>query len=340
MNDGPSGIGVIGCGYWGINYVRVFTELPRARMVRAADQRSDRLQLLKQRFPSLVTCDDYQSVLTDPAIDAVVVATPATQHYAVVKECLLHGKHVLVEKPMTTRVDHAEELVSLAKGQGVNLMVGYTFLYNGGIRKVKSLLDSDDFGEVYYLYATRTNLGPLREDVSAIWDLAPHDISIFDYLLNQVPVQVSAIGARPLRNNREDVGFITLTYANGVVAHIHVSWADPQKVRQVVIVGSRKRIVFDDVNTMEQVRVFEKGVAPAEAEANSFGEYSYLVRDGDVISPKIEASEPLKNQCVHFLDVIEGRAAPLSDGTKGLEVARVMAAVEKSLSGHGRPVNV
>jgi predicted dehydrogenase len=340
MHGEPMKIGVIGCGYWGINYVRVFTELPRATVAGAVDRRPDRLQLMSQRFPTLVTCDDYETILIDPAIDAVVVATPASQHYAVVKECLRHGKHVLVEKPMTTRVDHAEELVSLANAQGVTLMVGYTFLYNGGIRKVKSLLKSDDFGEVYYLYATRTNLGPLREDVSAIWDLAPHDISIFDYLLDQTPVQVSAIGARPLRNNREDVGFITLTYANGVVGHIHVSWADPQKVRQVVIVGSRKRIVFDDVNTMEQVRVFEKGVAPAEAEANSFGEYSYLVRDGDVISPKIEASEPLKNQCLHFLDVIEGKATPLSDGRKGLEVARIMAAVEKSLSGRGYPVNV
>jgi predicted dehydrogenase len=333
-------IGVIGCGYWGINYVRVFTELPRAAVARVADRRLDRRQLIRQRFPSLLTCDDYQDILTDPAVDAVVVATPATQHYAMVKECLDHGKHVLVEKPMTTRVDHAEELVSLAAAQGVTLMVGYTFLYNGGIRKVKSLLNSDDFGEVYYLYATRTNLGPLREDVSAIWDLAPHDISIFDYLLGQAPMQVSAVGARPLRSKREDVGFITLTYANGVVGHIHVSWADPQKVRQVVIVGSRKRIVFDDVNTLEQVRVFEKGVAAADTEANSFGEYGYLVRDGDVISPKIEASEPLKNQCLHFLDVIEGKATPLSDGAKGLEVARIMAAVEKSLAGGGCPVDI
>jgi predicted dehydrogenase len=340
MSDKPKHIGVIGCGYWGINYVRVFSELPQVEVARAADRRVDRRQLLGQRFPALSTCEDYAEIVTDPDIDAVVVATPAVAHYTVVKECLQHGKHVLVEKPMTTRVDHAEELVGLAHEHQVTLMVGYTFLYNDGIRKVKSLLDSDDFGEVYYLYATRTNLGPLREDVSAIWDLAPHDISIFDYLLNQTPVQVSAIGVRPLRNKREDVGFLTLTYANGIVGHIHVSWADPQKVRQVVIVGSQKRIVFDDVNTLEQVRVFEKGVAPASAEANSFGEYGYLVRDGDVISPKIQAGEPLKNQCLHFLDVIEGKAAPLSDGAKGLEVARIMAAVEKSLAGHGCPIDI
>jgi predicted dehydrogenase len=340
MSDEPKRIGVIGCGYWGINYVRVFSELPGVEMARAADRRADRRQLLNQRFPALATCEDYAEIVTDPNIDAIVVATPAVAHYSVVKECLQRGKHVLVEKPMTTRVDHAEELLSLAREHHLTLMVGYTFLYHDGIRKVKSLLDSDDFGEVYYLYATRTNLGPLREDVSAIWDLAPHDISIFDYLLNQTPVRVSAIGARPLRNKREDVGFITLTYANGIVGHIHVSWADPQKVRQVVIVGSQKRIVFDDLNTLEQVRVFEKGVAPASAEANSFGEYSYLVRDGDVISPKIRGGEPLKNQCLHFLDVIEGKATPLSDGVKGLEVARIMAAVEKSLAGHGCPIDI
>jgi predicted dehydrogenase len=273
-------------------------------------------------------------------VDAVVVCTEATTHYAVTRRCLAAGKHVLVEKPLTTTVADAEALISLAESKGVTLMVGHTFLYNAGISKIKACIDQAEVGRVYYLYARRTNLGPIRQDVNALWDLAPHDVSIFSYLLDSVPEWVSAVGAKVLRNSREDVGFISLGYRDGIIGHIHVSWADPNKVREVVVVGSDKRVVFNDLSALERVRVFEKGVTPAPAEAVSYGEYHFLMRDGDIISPRIQVSEPLKNQSSHFLECVIGGSCPFTDGQDGLAVVQVMAAVDRSLERRGAPVEV
>jgi len=336
----PIGIGIIGCGYWGVNHVRVFSELPQANVVAVGDLRADRLKLAKQRFPTVRTYQGYEELLGDSEIEGVVVSTPATTHYAIVKECLLNRKHVLVEKPMTTNIEQAEELAALAEEMYVVLMVGHTFLYNGGIRKMKACVDDDGLGRVYYLHATRTNLGPIRRDVNAIWDLASHDVSIFNYLLDSKPTWVSAVGAKVLRNGREDVGFITLHYPDDIVCNIHVSWADPNKVREVIVVGSNRRICFDDLNTMEQVRIFEKGVISEPAEAGSFDEFRLLVRDGDIISPRIESSEPLKNQDAHFLDCIRTGTRPLTDGRNGLDVVEVMVAIQDSAARNGAPVQV
>jgi predicted dehydrogenase len=233
-------------------------------------------------------------------------------------------------------------LINLAQSRGLILMVGHTFLYNPGVTKVKEYIGRGDLGRVYYLYARRTNLGPIRRDVNALWDLAPHDISIFNYLLDSVPEWASAVGAKVLRNCREDVGFISLGYPNDITAHIHVSWADPNKVREVVVVGSNKRIVFSDINTLEQVRVFEKGIAPvaAESEISSYGEYQLQIRDGDIISPRIEVSEPLKNQCVHFLECVAQGSRPLTDGWAGQAVVRVMEAIDRSIERKGAPVDI
>ena len=333
-------VGIIGCGYWGMNHIRVFSELPPATVVAVGDLRADRLKLVKQRFPTVRTCQKWEQVLGDSEIEGVVVSTPATTHYAITKECLLSEKHVLVEKPITTNIEQAEELVALAEEMGVVLMVGHTFLYNAGIKKVKTYIDDDDFGRVYYLYTIRTNLGPIRQDVNAIWDLAPHDVAIFNYLLDCKPTWVSATGAKVLRNSREDVGFITLHYPDDIIGNIHVSWANPNKVREVVVVGSNKRICFDDLNTGEQIRVFEKGVISEPAETGSFDEFRLLMRDGDVISPKIEASEPLKNQGAHFLDCIRTGTQPLTDGRNGLDVVEVMVAIQSSVARNGAPVQV
>jgi predicted dehydrogenase len=246
----------------------------------------------------------------------------------------------LVEKPITTQVAQAEELIALSESKAVTLMVGHTFLYNAGVRKVKSYIEEAKLGRIYYVYARRTNLGPIRKDVNALWDLASHDVSIFNYLLDGVPEWVSAVGIKALRNCREDVGFISLGYPDGIVGHIHVSWADPNKVREVVVVGSERRIVFNDLNTFEKVRVFEKGVSPTPAEASSYGEYHLLMRDGDIVSPKVEASEPLKNQARHFIDCIAQGGCPLTSGRDGLAVVRVMEAVDRSLECRGAPVEV
>jgi len=331
-------VGVVGCGYWGVNYVRVFNELPNSTVTRVCDQRLERLDFIKQRYPFVSTHTTLSDLLRDAHMSAVVVSTPSSNHYEVAKACFQAGKHVLIEKPLTTTVKHCEELIQLAADMERVLMVGHTFLYNAGIRKLKELVSKEEFGRMYYLHATRTNLGPIRQDVNAVWDLAPHDISIFNYILGTLPIHVSAVGSKQL-GEREDVAFITLTYPNNVIGNIHVSWADPNKVREIVAVGSSQRIVFDDLNNLEHIRVFEKGVTHQQ-EADSYGEFRLLMRDGDIISPKVEASEPLKNQALHFLDCIEKGQVPLTDGQNGLDVARVLVAVDKSLKKHGVPVEV
>lgn len=333
-------IGVIGCGYWGVNYIRVFNELADSHVTKVCDKRAERLNFARQRYPTVEVTRDPQDLLGDPDIDAVVISTPADSHFTLAEKGLLKGKHILAEKPLTTTVTEGEKLVDLAEKTSKVLMVGHTFLYNAGIRKMKECIHAEDFGRIYYLHSTRTNLGPIRSDVNAIWDLAPHDVSIFDYFLEAQPLWVSAIGSRLLGNSKEDVGFITLAYPGNVIGNIHVSWADPNKVREVVAVGSQRRIVFDDLNNLERVRIFEKGVSPSPAEADSFGEFRFLVRDGDIISPRIEPSEPLKNQCAHFLDCIEKAMRPLTDGQNGLEVVRVMEAVQESLGQRGTPVEI
>jgi predicted dehydrogenase len=337
---GQIGVGIIGCGYWGINYVRVFSELPETRVVVVCDRSAERLQEARRRFPSIPVTTDLGEVLKMSTVDVAIVCTEATSHYAVVCDCLANGKHVLVEKPMTTRVADGARLVELAESKGLRLMVGHTFLYNVGIRKVKAYITHGDVGRVYYIYARRTNLGPIRRDVNALWDLAPHDVSIFNYLLDGTPEWVSAVGACVLGNGREDVGFISLGYPNNVIGHAQLSWADPHKVREVVVVGSDKRIVFDDLNAQELVRVFEKGVKLMEPAAPTYGEYQFLMRDGDIIIPKIEASEPLKNQCKHFLECVIQGSSPLTDGKFGLDIVRVMVAVDRSVEQRGTPVQV
>jgi predicted dehydrogenase len=246
---------------------------------------------------------------------------------------------VLVEKPLTTTSADADKLIALAASNSTVLMVGHTFVYNAGIRKVKEYVEKGD-GRVYYLNARRTNLGPIRHDVNAIWDLAPHDIAIFNFLLDSSPEWVSAVSGKVLRNCRDDVGFISLGYPDNILAHIHVSWADPDKAREVVVVKSDRRIVFNDLNGLEQVRVFEKGVSPVEQEPLNYGEFRFEIRDGDIISPRIEAVEPLKHQCRHFLECVRMGKRPISSAVEGRQVVRVLEAVNRSIESKGVQVEV
>ena len=219
-------------------------------------------------------------------------------------------------------------------------MVGHVFVFNPGIEAVKRYLDRSIIGEIYYLYASRTNLGPIRDDVNVIWDLAPHDIAIYNFLLDSQPEWISAVGTAVLHHSREDVGFVTLGYPGGIVGHVHVSWANPSKVREVVVVGSNLRIAFNDVNPAEKVTVFEKGVTAAEIQPSSYGEYQLLIRDGDIISPRIDIGEPLKHQVLHFIDCIATGKRPLSDGYAGLAVIRCLEAIDQSIQGKGQPVQL
>jgi len=276
---------------------------------------------------------------SQPDVDAVVVCTEASTHFNVTRRLLMAGKHVLVEKPLTTIAADSEKLIDLAESNSAVLMVGHTFIFNAGVRKVKEYVQAED-GRVYYLYARRTNLGPIRRDVNALWDLAPHDIAIFNYLLDSTPQWVSAVGGKVLGNCRDDVGFISLGYPDNVLAHVHVSWADPDKAREVVVVKSDKRIVFNDLNGIEQVRVFEKGVSPVEHEPLNYGEFRFEIRDGDIISPHIEPVEPLKHQCRHFLECVRAGTRPISSGIEGRDVVRVLEAVNRSIELKGLQVEV
>ncbi|GJQ58194.1 MAG: oxidoreductase [Candidatus Scalindua sp.] len=331
-------IGIIGCGYWGINYVRVFNELADVTVVRVCDTNEERLVMMHRKFPYVFPTKRMEELLADEEVDAVVVSTEASTHYRITKECLLQDKHVLVEKPLTTTIEEGEELVQIAGERERMLMVGHTFLYNPAILKIKESLSSEDIGSIYYLQATRTHLGLIRSDVNAIWDLAPHDISIFSYLLDEQPLWVSAIGGNFL-NGRPDVGFITLGYPHNILGNIHVSWINSNKVRELSVVGSKKRIVFDDLNSMERVRIFEKGAA-LTGEADTFGEFQLQLRDGDIISPRIDSYEPLKSQCSHFISCVSNGHFPLTDGKNGLDVVRVMCAINLSLKKFGAPVSV
>jgi predicted dehydrogenase len=333
------GVAILGCGYWGVNYVRVFNELAEAQVVAVCDQRPERLKEVARRFPTVHLTTEADAAIRMDGVDAVVVCTTATTHHALTRCCLQAGRHVLVEKPLTTVSEDAEDLTELAEAASRVLMVGHTFLYNGGIRKVKEYMQQGA-DTIYYLYSCRTNLGPIRQDVNALWDLAPHDVAIFNFLLDSEPQWVSAVGARVLCNCREDVGFISLGYSHNVVGHLHVSWADPHKTREVVVVGSERRIVFNDLNGVEQVRIFEKGVRAIEPEPLNYGEYRFHIRDGDILSPRVEVGEPLKNQCRHFLECITRNVRPVSGGREGQAVVRVLEAVDRSVALQGAPVAV
>jgi predicted dehydrogenase len=333
-------MGLIGFGYWGPNYARVLNETPGAQVTVICDASADRLAQVRQRYAGVATCRDAAEVFARDDVDAVVIATPASTHQPLVAAALRHGRHVLVEKPMSLDTAGCDALCALAGSARRVLMVGYTFLYNSGVRKMKACMGEADFGQTYYLHATRTNLGPIRQDVNAVWDLAPHDVAIFNYLLDQQPEWVTAVGTSVLRSGREDIGFATLGYPNGVLGNIHVSWADPNKVREVVAVGSRRRVVFNDLNDAERVRYFERGVSVGEAVAESFGEFKLLVRDGDIVSPKVEPSEPLKNQCADFVAAIASGRRPLADCAFAAGVVRTLVAIEASMRERGKAVGV
>jgi len=336
----PVRVALIGFGYWGPNYARVLSDLPDAELTAICDSRPDRLSLVQRRYGSVAACATIDELFARDDVDAVVIATPASTHEALVHKSLTSGRHVLVEKPMALHPSGCDSACDLADSTGRLLMVGYTFLYNAGVRKMKEVMAADRFGQPYYLHATRTNLGPIRQDVNAAWDLAPHDVAIFSYLLDEQPLWASAIGTRVLKTNREDIAFATLGFANDVIGNIHVSWADPNKVREVVAVGSRRRVVFDDLNNVERVRVFERGVSADDPASDSFGEFKLLVRDGDIISPKVEPSEPLKNQCADFINAILTGRPPLADGRFGAGVVRTLVAMDKSMRSRGAAVEV
>jgi predicted dehydrogenase len=331
---------VIGCGQWGQNYLRVLSELEQTQLVAAFDLRPEVRARVALRYPGVRMCGSLEDVLADDTVQAVVVATEARSHTLVVAAALRAGKQVLCEKPLTLKLDEAIALAELAEACQRTLMVGHIFRYNAGVNALREAIYAPDFGDVYYLCLVRTNLGPIRPDVNAAWDLAPHDVSIVLHLLGQLPLRVSAHGFAYLQAGREDVVFITLELPNGVAAHLRVSWLDPRKVREITVVGSRKMAVLDDLQPVEGLRIYDKGAQPEPAPYASFGEFQHVVRSGEVRIPPIRGDEPLREQVRHFAHAVQTGQRPLSDGWDGVRVVAVMEAVERSLHAGGAPVEL
>jgi predicted dehydrogenase len=330
------GIGLIGCGQWGLNYLRAFSELEGCRLVSACDVSADRLREAERRNPGLRTTADLSVLVSDPEVDAVVIATQATRHYAAAIGVLEAGKDCLVEKPMTTDVEQARRLRDSAQANSRVLMVGHVFRYNPAINYMRQLLSTGALGELQYLYFTRTNLGPIRSDVNVVWDLMTHDVSILLHFMNQRPAWVSGQGAAYLRSDYEDVAFASIGFNGGVVANIRASWLDPRKVREITVVGTSKMAVFNDLDPTEPVRIYDKGTV-REPSYESFGEFKLVTRSGDVVSPAIPASEPLKNQCQHFLKAVATRGPVLSDAEDGIRVVEILTAINRSIGEKGVP---
>jgi predicted dehydrogenase len=332
----PIRIGIIGCGYWGPNLVRNFLELEDCRVRAIAEIDERRLEHLANRFRDVRLTRDYRELLADDGIDAVVVATNLAAHYPVARDALAAGKHVLVEKPLTDDPRQALELVTAAEARGLVCMTGHTFLFNQAILDVRRRLAGGELGKVLYLHTQRTNLGPVRGDTNVVWDLAAHDVSVFLFLLGEPPVAVTAQGGAYLRPGRVDVTFVSLRFASGAIGNIHVSWLDPCKVRKLTVIGDRKMLLFNDLESMEPIRIFDKGMEK-DRHYETFGEFHYVLRDGDILIPKITLAEPLKGECAAFLEAVRSGQPPVSDGRFGLEVVRVLAAIQDSLDRGGLP---
>ena len=333
MSDGNLRVGVIGAGYWGPNLVRNLFEAPDAEAVAVADLSDDRLDAVRKRYPSVRTTTRYQELLSDRAIDAVCVATPVSTHHAIASEALRAGKHVLVEKPLARTVDEAESLVALAAEAKRVLMVGHTFVYNPAVRKVREIVESREIGDVYYVDSQRVNLGLHQFDINVLWDLGPHDISIVLYWLGEEPEWVSCTGACYIQANIEDVAFLSMGFPSGALAHAHLSWLAPGKRRAMTVIGSKRMVVYDDVEVAEKVKVFDHGVERMDPD-----ELRRSYRAGDIHAPHIATTEALQIQVRDFIGAIRSGRPPLSDGLAGLRVVRVLEAAMRSLRQGGTRV--
>jgi predicted dehydrogenase len=333
-------IGLIGAGYWGPNLARNFVEMNDSELVAVADLDQAKLDKMKSRFPKIITTRIYQD-LFDLNLDGVVIATPPITHYKFASECIENGLHVMVEKPLVLNSPQGEKLVQLAAQKQRILMVGHTFEYNPAVRYIKEVIDSGELGEVYYIDAVRANLGLFQPNVNAMWDLAPHDISIVLYLLGQEPLSVSSEGGMYVTKKikQHDVVYMHMRFPEGVLATIRLSWLDPAKTRRITVVGSKKMLIYDDVATTEKVKIYDKGVETPDY-VEKYEDFQCSYRYGDITAPHISGEEPLRMECQHFLDCIKYGWQPQSDGESGVRVVRVLEAAEKSLHGSGGQVQV
>ena len=333
----PIRVAVIGFGYWGPNLVRNLNEIHEADVVAVCDSNSAALERVRRRYPAIRCETDVSAVLADPAIEAVVVSTPVGTHHGIARQALEAGKHVLVEKPLAGSVAGASDLIAVGREHERVVMTGHTFLYSPAVNFIRDQLQTGKIGTPFFISMSRVNLGQHQEDVSVVWDLGPHDFSILRYWLGESPVWVSAFGRSCVIPNRTDVAFVNLAFASGTIAHVELSWLAPSKLRRTTIVGSEKMIVYDDTS-VEPVRIFDSGVSLPTPE--TFGEFQLSYRTGDIVSPRLDATEPLLAEMVDFCAAVRGRSEPRSSGELGLEVVRIIEAAERSLGQGGAPVAI
>jgi predicted dehydrogenase len=329
-------IGVVGAGYWGPNLIRNFAQIRTCRVVAVADADMERLEPIQRLYPTVQCLTSAEELLGLDAVDAVVLATPIETHYPLAKEALRRGKHVFVEKPLAATVRQSKELIELADEQKRVLMVDHTFIYSGAVRKIRDLIQAGELGEIYYYDAVRINLGLFQRDLNVLWDLAPHDFSIMSHLIDKEPVSVSAVGSSPVRWDgwrRESIAYITVEYGDGMLAHMHVNWLSPVKIRRILIGGSRKIVVYDHLDPDNQVKIFDKGVDAITDHERRRMLVQY--RTGDMHAPKIDQTEALEVACRHFVDCIQAGKTPLTDGRAGLKVVQLLEAAQQSLEKRG-----
>lgn len=336
------GVAVVGYGYWGPNLVRNFWETPGARLISVCDLRKDRLAAVQTRYPAVDITDDFEEVLRDSRVDAVAIATPAAAHFKLAMKALMAGKHVLVEKPMAATSDEARRMVEEAARRRLVLAVDHTFVHTGAVRKIRELVE-DGLGDVYYYDSVRVNLGLFQHDVSVIWDLAVHDLSIMDYVLPERPVAVSATGMSHVAGEPANIAYLNLFFESKLIAHIHVNWLAPVKVRRTLIGGSSKMILYDDLEPSEKIKVYDKGITlNGNPQKNGEKVYQILVgyRTGDMYAPHLDVAEALGIELRQFIDCIERNEKPVADGNAGLRVVRILEAATQSLAERGRVVEL
>ncbi|NOX62402.1 MAG: Gfo/Idh/MocA family oxidoreductase [Chloroflexi bacterium] len=333
------GIGVVGYGYWGPNLVRNFMEVDGSQVITVCDLRGERLAEAKRRYPSLHITREYRDLLDNPAIDAIAIATPVSTHFPLAMAALRAGKHVLVEKPLAASSEEAEQMIEAAEQRGLVLMVDHTFIYTGAVRKIKELIDNNSLGQLYYYDSVRINLGLFQHDINVLWDLAVHDLSIMDFIVQAQPSAVSCTGMAHVRNQPENVAYLTCFFDHNFIAHFHVNWLAPAKIRQTIIGGDRRMIVYDDLEPSEKVKVYDKGIT---LNGNPDSVYQLLVnyRSGDMWAPQLDRTEALRTEALHFIECVNTGQTPLTNGFVGARVVRILEAASQSLAQRGRPVEL
>ena len=333
------GIGIIGYGYWGPNLVRNFVEFPGSSVLAVSDLQAERLSLVQARYPSVRVTTNPTDLFTDPSIDAIAIATPVSSHFELAMGALQAGKHVLVEKPLTATSEQAMRLLEEAQRCNRILMVDHTFVYTGAVRKIGELVTSGSLGDLYYYDSVRINLGLFQHDVNVIWDLAVHDLAIMDYVLPSRPRAVSATGMSHIAGQPENIAYLTLFFDNHLLAHIHVNWLAPVKVRRTLIGGSHKMIVYNDLEPSEKIKVYDKGIT---LNNNPESIYQMLIgyRTGDMWSPQLDVTEALRTETLHFIECIEQNSSPLTNGEAGLRVVQILEAATRSMSEQSRPIEL